>query len=303
VKQPISIVKSVGKHGVNRSKDVTVLQTRLNQWIAAGKLPGLAVLVVDGKCGPKTKQAIGAFQLRYVAGLSKPDCRADPGGKTVTHLGLDFGEVSKRVGDPVYDGWLETPTDTSDDTPYWKKRGMFWYGVGAKAGAGSSGASVDGTGVDLTMAAMYNLKNEDNRFQIAATTQRYITAGGGFAGSVVLCFATGIYHPHDFNSIKNSGVDWNFAVGAKWLSFARWAMALPKMSKLISAVTAAKYANGDTVSELATLIKGGIAGFDLSEDDTRPSFVAIDLPFAGAGLEASLYYGVTSYRVLSSHLV
>lgn len=302
MKQAISITKSVGKYGVNRSKDVTTIQARLNQWIASGKLPGLAGLASDGKCGPKTKQAIGAFQLRYVEGLSKPDCRADPNGNTVTHLGLDFGEVSKRVGDPIYDGWMKTPVDTGGGTPYWEKRGMFWYGVGAKAGAGSPGASIDGTGLDLTMAAMYNLKNEDNRFKIAATTKRHVTAGGGYSGSAVLCFATGIYHPNDFNSIQSSGVDWNFSVGAKWLSFARWAAGLPKMAKLISAVTAAKYANGDTVSELATLIKGGMAGFDLREDDTMPSFVAIDLPFLGAGLEASVYYGVTKYHVLSSDL-
>jgi hypothetical protein len=303
MKEAISITKSVGKYGVNRSKDVTVIQTRMNKWIAAGKLPGVAALATDGQSGPKTKQAIGAFQLRYVQGINKPDCRVDPGGKTITHLALDFGEVSKQVGDPVYDGWMKTPTDTGDGVPYWEKRGMFWYGVGVKAGAGTSGASIEGTGMDLTMAAMYNLKNEDNRFKIAATTKRYATAGGGYSGSAVLCFATGIYHPADFNSIQSSGVDWNFAVGAKWLSFARWAAKLPKMSKVISAVNAAKYANGDAVSELATFIKGGMAGFGLSEDDTMPSFVSIDLPLVGAGLEASVYYGVTSYRVLSIDLV
>ena len=221
MKVTISITKSVGKYGINRSKDVTVIQNRLNQWIAAGKLPGLAALTPDGKCGPKSKQAIGAFQLRFVAGLSKPDCRVDPGGQTVAHLGLDFSEVSKQVGDPVYDGWIKTPVDGSENPPYWQTRGMFWYGVGAKAGGGA------GTGSDLTMAALYNLKNDDNRFKISATTHRYLNAGGGFSGSAVLCFATGIYHPNDFNSIQSSGVDWNLAIGVKWLSFARWAAALP----------------------------------------------------------------------------
>lgn len=302
MKEAISITKSVGKRGVNRSKDVTAVQARLNKWIAAGKLPAVAVLAVDGKSGPKTRQAIGAFQLRYVAGLSKPDCRADPGGQTVTHLGLDFGEVSKQVGDPVYDGWMNTPVDNSD-APYWDKRGMFWFGIGAKAGAGSTNVSTEANGIDLTTAAMFNLKNPDNHFSIAAGTERYMIAGGGYSGSVVLCFATGIYHPHDFNSIQSSGVDWNLAIGAKWLSFARWAAAIPKMAKLVSALKIAKYANGDTVSEMGTLIKAGMAGFDLREDETMPSFVAIDLPFAGLGVEASLYYGVTSYRVLSSHLV
>ena len=34
MRQQINIEKSVGRRGVNRSKDVTVIQTRLNQWIA-----------------------------------------------------------------------------------------------------------------------------------------------------------------------------------------------------------------------------------------------------------------------------
>jgi hypothetical protein len=39
MKAIIAITKSVGKNAVNVSKDVAVIQNRLNQWIAAGKLP------------------------------------------------------------------------------------------------------------------------------------------------------------------------------------------------------------------------------------------------------------------------
>lgn len=297
MKATITIGKSVGKHGINRSKDVIVIQNRLNQWIAAGKLPGLVAMTADGKCGPKTRQAIGHFQVRFMTGIVDPDLRVDPGGKTAEYLGFDYSQVSKPVGDPVNKVPMPTPVDYGDDPPFWEKRGMFWYGVGAKAGGGV------GVGMDLTMAAMYNLKNEDNRFKISASTERYLNAGAGFSGSVVLCFVTGIYHPKDLNKIQSAGVDWSFSIGAKWLSFARWAAALPKMEKLVSAVTLAKYANGDTVSELGTLIKAGMSGFNISEDDCMPAFIAIDLPFLGAGTEASVFYGVTSYKVLSSDLV
>ena len=306
MKESIKIEKSVGKYGVNRSADVTRVQQRLNKWIAAGKLPGVAVLAVDGQCGPKTKQAIGAFQLRYV-GMNKPDSRIDPNGETLRILCLDYSQGSAPVGDPVrYDDWMKTPTDTTDDAPYWTKRGMFWYGIGLKGSAGmGNGPAIDpngSQGADVTLAAMYNLKNEDNRFQIAAATRRVVQFGGGYSGSLVLCFATGMYHPKDFDSIQSGGVDFNFAVGAKWLSLARWVVRIPKIGKMASAVQMAKYATGDVVSEVTTAVKGAIGGFGIKEDETQPSFVAIDIPFAGAGLEASVYYGITSYKVLGTSL-
>lgn len=306
MKEALKLVKSVGRYGVNRSADVTLVQQRLNKWIAAGKLPKVPTLVVDGQCGPKTKQAVGAFQLRYV-GMNKPDSRIDVNGETLRVLGLDYSQGSAPVGDPVrYDDWVKTPTDTSDDAPYWTKRGMFWYGIGLKGSAGMGNGPVldpnGSAGADVTLAAMYNLKNEDNRFQIATSTRRVMQFGGGYSGSFVLCFATGMYHPKDFDSIQSGGVDFNFAVGAKWLSLARWAVRIPKMGKMISAVQAAKYASGDVVSEVTTAVKGAIAGFGIKEEDTQPSFVAIDIPFAGGGLEASVYYGITSYKVLGTTL-
>ena len=100
MKEFLKIAKSVGKYGVNRSADVTLVQQRLNKWIAAGKLPGVVALVVDGQSGPKTKQAIGAFQLRFV-GMKKPDSRIDPNGESLRVLCLDYSQGTAPVGDPA----------------------------------------------------------------------------------------------------------------------------------------------------------------------------------------------------------
>lgn len=297
MKATIIIGKSVGKNGVNRSKDVIIIQTRLNQWIAAGKLPGLVALAVDGKSGFLTRQAIGQFQVRYMTGIVNPDLRVDPGGKTATHLGLDYSQSNKPVGDPVNKVPMPTPDNNDDAPPIWQTRGRFWYGIGAKGSAGV------GDGMDLTMAAMYNLKNDDNRFMIQVSTDRYFQLGAGVSGSFVLCFVTGIYDPKELSKIRDHSVDWNLSIGPKWLNFARWAAKLPKLEKLVSAITIGKYANGETVSELGTLLKSGMGAFGLNEDETYPSFVALDIPFAGGGLEASVYYGVTSYHILSTNLV
>ena len=76
---------SVGQNGVNRQVDVMVIQSRLSTLINDGLLPALAPLPVDGQCGPKTKDAIGSFQRRFL-GYQNPDKRVDKAGQTLTAL-------------------------------------------------------------------------------------------------------------------------------------------------------------------------------------------------------------------------
>lgn len=73
----ITIKDSVGSKGKNHSEDVGKVQSLLN---AAGTMPALAV---DHTAGPKTIQAIRAFQARF---LAEPDGRVDPGGRTLQEL-------------------------------------------------------------------------------------------------------------------------------------------------------------------------------------------------------------------------
>ena len=304
MKENITIAKSVGRKGTNRADDVRAIQARLNKWIAFGRLPGLAALAVDGQCGAKSKLAIGAFQLRYVPGIKTPDSRVDPGGETLRFLCMDYSQGSAPAGDPVrYDDYLKQ-LGQDEDLPFWEKRGMFWCGVGVKASAGSYGLGLnegEGAGHDLSLAVMYNLKDPTNRFMMHAHTRRVVNVGAGASGGLVLCFATGIYHPSDFDKIQSGGFDFNLALLGKWTSFARWASRLKNLDKIVSAAKVSKYANGSTVSDVVSAIKGTMAGFDVKEDDPMPGFISIDLP-AGGGMEASLYYGVTSYKTFSVQL-
>lgn len=99
------ITKSVGKNGTNLHEDVMSIQIRLCRWIMEGKLPNVAMLACDGDCGPKTKNAIGAFQKLYL-GMNSPDCRVDPNGKTLEALFQSL--VSKKVSDEAYQAWLKS---------------------------------------------------------------------------------------------------------------------------------------------------------------------------------------------------
>lgn len=79
--QCISITQSVGKGGVNATRDVKNVQTLLN----AQMPPHLHKLMVDGIVGPATIAMIQSFQ-RHVLGFRRPDGRVDPKGRTLAAL-------------------------------------------------------------------------------------------------------------------------------------------------------------------------------------------------------------------------
>ncbi len=82
------ITGSVGERGVNIKADVELVQTLVNRHIRS--IAPLRALQVDGRIGPKTIEAIKAFQ-RNVVRLSRPDGRVDPGGRTLGALDRPAG--------------------------------------------------------------------------------------------------------------------------------------------------------------------------------------------------------------------
>lgn len=90
--QRIVLTGSVGHRGTNRSDDTLKIQNGLNNVPAAngGAVPPL---VPDGKCGPKTIQAIQKYQLAHF-GFSGADGRVDPGARTIAKLNEDTGAIS-----------------------------------------------------------------------------------------------------------------------------------------------------------------------------------------------------------------
>jgi peptidoglycan hydrolase-like protein with peptidoglycan-binding domain len=76
------ITASVGIGGANRKSDVQEVQGLLNRFVQRLQLEPLEP---DGDCGPKTRNAIAAFQ-GDVVGMDVPDGRVDPGGRTWQQL-------------------------------------------------------------------------------------------------------------------------------------------------------------------------------------------------------------------------
>lgn len=93
-----SIKYSVGENAKNYVLDVKVVQSLINKVIEANLLMPLDVLRADGVAGKKTKHAIREYQRRVV-GMSAPDGRIDPNGRTLKNLVLknnQQGTTSKQ---------------------------------------------------------------------------------------------------------------------------------------------------------------------------------------------------------------
>lgn len=94
-----SISASVGRGGLNRSEDVTIVQQLLAPHVAAlGRPP----LDIDGGFGDNTLKAIRLYQQR-VMGISNPDGRVDPAGRTWQSLtaGTTVAPAQPAAGSPA----------------------------------------------------------------------------------------------------------------------------------------------------------------------------------------------------------
>ncbi|MFO1372573.1 MAG: peptidoglycan DD-metalloendopeptidase family protein [Candidatus Competibacteraceae bacterium] len=93
----VTITASVGAGGTNKREDVIKVQTLLNQNRA--RVPEAREITVDGIVGKETLNAITNFQ-RHVVGLSNPDGRVDPNGRTLNELNRGAGSSAPSPPPP-----------------------------------------------------------------------------------------------------------------------------------------------------------------------------------------------------------
>jgi len=132
------ITGSVGRSGVNRAADVTLIQKLLN----AQKIPGETTqLIVDGKIGAKTISRIEAFQ-KNIMKMINPDGRVDPDGRTLKTLLENQGRPGAKAANlysfsvkginllKSIEGLATKPYDdqTGRDISAWVKGATIGYG-------------------------------------------------------------------------------------------------------------------------------------------------------------------------------
>jgi hypothetical protein len=141
---------SVGRDGVNKPSDVQAVQLLLNRHI--NRL-GLPRLVPDRLVGPKTINAIEAFQ-HLVVGLTHPDGRVDPNGRTHRALDGQAATTASTVGRGATSGGSTAAGRGSTSGSSTAGRGGTTSGSSGTAGrgstSGSSGTSGRGSSTSTT---------------------------------------------------------------------------------------------------------------------------------------------------------
>jgi len=90
----MGIKQSVGRNGKNNRLDVKVVQAALNL-VAHNNFQAAQKLIIDGRCGKKTSDAIELFQKNVLA-ITSPDGRVDPNDVTLKALHL---HINKKLSE------------------------------------------------------------------------------------------------------------------------------------------------------------------------------------------------------------
>lgn len=95
----IAISASVGAMGKNLPNDTITVQDALNR-VPPGQGEALPPLIVDGQCGPKTKNAIKTFQLKHF-GWQGADSLIEPNKQTIAKLNELVGSPGVAKAAPL----------------------------------------------------------------------------------------------------------------------------------------------------------------------------------------------------------
>ena len=283
-----TIKNPVGLKCKNDKYDVLVVQMLLNKFIMPGCIPPLAPLMLDGDCGNKTCIALYAFQ-NGILGWKKPDMKVDPNGQTLAALNGPLKWANKPYGGGgVID--IPTPSAPDDDVPKnpYAKRHTFWFGGGVKT---SSMQMVEGT--DSVLAYMAGM-DPSNSFFLNITIDRQ-GWGAGWSGTAVAVFITGLHDPRDLKAVQLDGWDFSLSIAGKWSSVAKAAKNASWFKRMIQAARARHGLGAAEVSTGVTAIKSGTAYYGLDIDSSTLDVKILDIPMAGAGLEAGIYRGISRY--------
>jgi Putative peptidoglycan binding domain/Lysine-specific metallo-endopeptidase len=101
----IPLSASVGVGGKNNDPDVRTIQDALNR-VPIDQGRAAPLLKVDGICGAKTRNAIGAFQVKQF-GWSHADGKVDPFARTHLKLSELVGKPFRKPDQVMVDGMLK----------------------------------------------------------------------------------------------------------------------------------------------------------------------------------------------------
>lgn len=177
-----------------------------------------------------------------------------------------------------------------------------WFGVGAKAGT-----QFFVIGIETMVGYVASLDEIGKGMAISSSVNR-LGPGFGASGGVCFIYITGISTPEKLNGYQQGDWDFNISLVGNWGKMAKSAGKAQKFAPLISVITkiGAKTPSGLKKALAAhpdkwvELIKAGKSvkeslGIDINGE---PNVFIFDVPFAGGGVEASVFFGVANLNAL-----
>jgi hypothetical protein len=195
---------------------------------------------------------------------------------------------------PLASTGLPTVGPTADEL-----RLDIWVGLGGKAGTMFVAAGIE------TMEGLAVSIDQPHKWMALQASINRLGLGWGASGGVCLIVVTGVRQPSQLNGFQTGGKDFTLALGENWDKIAKAGGAAKKFAPIIRAITKI---GARTPKALKSLLKAepdrygdlvkAVLQFRESLGAEEQNVYLVDIPWAGGGAEASVYYGVANYTAL-----
>lgn len=177
-----------------------------------------------------------------------------------------------------------------------------WFGIG-----GTTGTMFGFVGIETCVGYVASLDDLGKGMMITASTKR-LGGGAGVTGDACFIFITGVNNPQKLNGHLQGGIDFNLSLGSNWGKIAQAASKVRQLQPLINALSklgaktpnALKQALKAHPDKWVELSKAGrtVKDFIGIDPNGEPNVLIFAIPYAGGGLEASVFFGVSDFHAV-----
>ncbi|HLA96165.1 MAG TPA: hypothetical protein VK612_10620 [Pyrinomonadaceae bacterium] len=176
------------------------------------------------------------------------------------------------------------------------KRSGIWFGVGFQ-----TGGHLFIAGKDTVEACVYSYESYNDRFWMNIDGYRIGPGLGASVGAAVIVISH-CHTPGEVQGFSINGFDFQANIVGKWGDLAKSAKTLDTVQKYAKLGTAVDKSisilEWTKMREAINLAyKAGTTAYDVNKKAEKPEVDVIGVPFAGVGLEVSVFYGTGSVFV------
>jgi len=176
-----------------------------------------------------------------------------------------------------------------------------WAGLGVKAGTMFAVAGIE------TMEGLVVGADQPHTWMWLQASINRLGVGWGFTAGVCLIVVTGVTQPSQLNGFQTGGKDFTLAFGEEWDKIVKAGGSAKKFAPIIKviaeigaktpkALKAALKAEPDRYGDLVKAVLQFRESLGAAAEEQNVYLV--DIPWAGKGVEASVYFGVANYTAL-----